>query len=196
MENQYIQIMIENGVPLNIGSRDENERDVYRFLESKGISFLRADHDSIFTMSGYEEVEKQLDCLVPKNLFLCNRQETQYYLLAMPGNKVFKTKELSHQINSARLSFGKEEKLKEFLHCYPGSTSILGLLFDEDEHVKLLIDEDLLKEKYLAFHPCVNTSTVKIETKDIIGTVLPSLNHSFMKVSLVGEDAFCEKQAK
>ncbi len=188
-----MNIVIENGIPRNLDSRSENERDVYRFLESKGISFLRVDHEAIFTMDGYEEVEKKLDCLVPKNLFLCNRQETQYYLLAMPGDKVFKTKELSHQINSARLSFGKEEKLKEFLHCYPGSTSVFGLLFDHEERVKLLIDEDLLKQEYLAFHPCVNTSTVKIKTKDIVDIILPSLNRSFTKVSLKGDDEPIQK---
>ena len=190
-----MRIIVESGVPLDVDSRDKNERYVYHFLESKGISFLRADHDFISTMSGCEEIEKKLDCLVPKNLFLSNRQETQYYLLVMPGNKTFKAKELSHQINSARLSFGKEEKLKEYLHCFPGSTSIFGLIFDQEERVKLLIDKDLLKEQYLAFHPCMNTSTIKIETKVVIHEILPSLKRPFTTVSLIGEEIPNQKWA-
>ena len=109
------------------------EEEIIDFLKSNQIEYTQIKHTALFTMDEYENIQKKLNCLIPKNLFLCNRQKTKFYLLLMPGNKKFLTKELSSQINSARLSFAEEEKLKETLNCYKGSTSPLGLLFDKME---------------------------------------------------------------
>lgn len=160
---------------------------VLSILNDLDIKYEKKEHDAFVSMEEYETIEKEMSTRIPKNLFLCNRQETMFYLLIMPGDKVFKTKEISAQINSARLSFGNEERLFEYLKCHKGSTSVFGLLFDEDKKVSLLIDEDILKEEYLGFHPCDNSMTIKIRREDLIDRMIPYTGHSYQVVHLVGE---------
>ena len=123
-----------------------------------------------------------------KNLFLCNRQKTNFYLLMMPGDKVFKTKELSAQIGSARLSFADAEYMEAYLDITPGAASIMGLMNDVENKVRLLVDEDVLKGEYLGCHPCVNTSSLKLRTEDVFGKLLAKMHHDMMVVKLVGEE--------
>ncbi len=182
-----MDFVLEEEKPIDVPTRDNNEVGVYQALDLLGISYLRVDHSPLVSMEEYQLVEDRLQVMVAKNLFLSNRQQTKFYLLLMPGDKPFKTKEISSQINSARLSFGQEEQLLSYLHCFKGSTSVFGLLYDKDNQVQLLIDEDLLKEEYLGFHPCMNTSTIKIRTADLLEKYLPYTNHDFVKVKLIGE---------
>lgn len=139
-------------------------------------------------MEACNAVDKILGVVICKNLFLCNRQKTDFYLLMMPGDKKFKTKELSAQIGSARLSFAGPEDMLKYLDIEPGSVSIMGLMNDVDHAVKLLIDEDVLKDDYLGCHPCVNTSSIKLRTEDVIKKFLPAVGHNYQTVHLVGED--------
>ena len=132
-------------------------------------------------------IDEVLGAKICKNLFLCNRQKTVFYLLLMPGDKPFKTKELSSQINSARLSFATPDKMLEYLDIKPGAVSVMGLMNDKENAVRLLIDEDILKDEYIGCHPCVNTSSIKIKTDDLINKYLPSVNHAFTTVKLIGE---------
>ena len=134
------------------------------------------------------EIDAILEVTMCKNLFLCNRQKTAFYLLLMPGDKKFKTKELSAQIGSARLSFAGPEDMVKHLDIEPGSVSVMGLMNDEEHAVQLLIDEDVLKDAYIGCHPCVNTSSLKIRTDDVIKKFLPAVGHDYKTVHLVGED--------
>lgn len=131
------------GRPQNIEGRLDREVRVYDLLDSLGIEYLRTDHDHADTMEACNEIDKVLDVLICKNLFLCNRQKTKFYLLMMPGDKPFKTKELSSQINSARLSFASAEAMEEYLDILPGSVSVMGLMNDKENAVTLLVDEDV-----------------------------------------------------
>ena len=139
-------------------------------------------------MEACEKIDEALEAVVCKNLFLCNRQKTMFYLLMMPGDKPFKTKELSAQIGSARLSFAEEAFMEEFLDITPGSVSIMGLMNDRENKVNLLIDEDVLKEEFLGCHPCVNTASLRLKTKDVTEKFLPCVGHSYRVVHLIGED--------
>ena len=177
---------MNTGYPTNLNERKEHEIIVRKYLSENNINYEWIDHIALETMEDYEIYQKDINCMIPKNLFLCNRQKTKFYLLCMPGDKKFLTKEISSQINSARLSFGDEDKLSELLGCYRGSTSIFGLLFDKNNDINLLIDKDILKEEYLGFHPCENTSTIKIETDDLINKFLTSLNKIYSIVKLTG----------
>ena len=159
------------------------QQEVLHLLEKLHIPFQYVSHDPANTMEDCKAISEALNVAVCKNLFLCNRQQTEFYLLCMPADKPFKTKDLSAQIGSARLSFGSAEKMEELLGVTPGSASVLGLMNDRDENVDLLIDEDLLKQEYLGCHPCVNTSSLKIRTKDILRFVKAS-GHSFTMVRL------------
>lgn len=175
------------GRPENTDGREEREVKVYDLLDSLEIEYFRTDHEHADTMEACNKIDDVLDVVICKNLFLCNRQKTVFYLLMMPGNKPFKTKELSSQINSARLSFASPDKMLEYLDIKPGAVSVMGLMNDKDNYVKLLVDEDVLKDEYVGCHPCVNTSSLKLKTEDVFGKFLKAVNHSAVTVVLKGE---------
>ena len=176
------------GRPENLEGRLEREIRTYDFLDRLGIEYIRTDHEPANTMEACNSIDAILGVIICKNLFLCNRQKTQFYLLMMPGDKKFKTKELSAQINSARLSFATPEDMLKYLDIEPGAVSIMGLMNDHDHAVQLLIDEDVLKGKELGCHPCVCTSSLKLNTGDVITKFLPATGHDYKTVCLVGEE--------
>ena len=175
------------GRPIDLSDRLAREVRVYDFLDELGIEYVRTDHEPAQTMEDCNKIDKVLDVLICKNLFLCNRQKTVFYLLLMPGDKPFKTKELSSQINSARLSFAGEDKMLEFLDIQPGAVSVMGLMNDKENNVKLLVDEDVLKDEFIGCHPCVNTSSIKLRTEDVFDKFLKAVNHEYTTVTLTGE---------
>lgn len=175
------------GRPENIQGRLDKEIRVYDLLDSLGIEYERTDHERTDTMEACNEIDAILQVTICKNLFLCNRQKTNFYLLMMPGDKPFKTKELSSQINSARLSFASPEDMERLLDITPGSVSIMGLMNDKENAVQLLVDEDVLQGEYLGCHPCINTSSLKMRTKDVFERFLLAVHHDMITVHLTGE---------
>jgi Ala-tRNA(Pro) deacylase len=169
-------LQLHHGPPETLEGRQEREKRVYSLLDRLCIEYERVDHPAAATMEACEAVDEVLNVRICKNLFLCNRQETQFFLLVMPADKPFHTKDFSKQVNSSRLSFAKAEHMIQFLDLYPGSASVLGLMNDAAHHVHLAIDEDVLKEKMFACHPCVNTSSLRFKTDDLIHIILPSLH--------------------
>ncbi len=166
-----------NGRPTDTQGRLDKAIRVYDFLDSLGVSYQRIDHEAAMTMEACEEIDRTLEATICKNLLLCNRQETQFYLLMLPGDKVFKTKDLSAQIGSSRLSFAKAEYMEQYLDITPGSLSVLGLMNDKDKMVRLLIDEDVLAGEYIGCHPCINTSSLRLKTKDLVEKIIPAMEH-------------------
>jgi len=164
--------------------RIDKEERCYALLESLGVDYWRVDHDYADTIEACHQIEKVLGCDICKNLLLTNRQQTDVYLLLMPGDKPFKTKVLSKQIGSARLSFASPEQMEKFLDITPGSVSVLGLMNDKSGAVRLLIDKDLLKDEYFGCHPCINSSTLKIKTSEVIEKLIPAMSHSVSYVEL------------
>ena len=177
---------LQNGRPEKVNDRLDKEIRVYDFLDKLSVTYQRVDHEAAMTMEACEEIDRTLgdDTAICKNLFLCNRQETNFYLLLMPGDKPFKTKDLSAQIGSARLSFAKPEYMEKYLDITPGSVSVLGLMNDHEEKVQLLIDEDVLKDPYFGCHPCINTSSLKFRTEDLLNKILPAIHHDYTMVDL------------
>ena len=171
---------LQDGRPTDLTGRLPKEIRVYDFLDTLNISYQRVDHEAAMTMEACEEIDRVLgdNTSICKNLFLCNRQATDFYLLLMPGNKPFKTKELSAQIGSSRLSFAKPEFMEQYLDITPGSVSVMGLMNDIEHKVQLLIDEDILKKEYFGCHPCVNTSSLKFKTTDLMERIIPALGHT------------------
>ena len=157
--------------------RIDKEERVYDLLDQLNIDYQRIDHEEANTMKVCLEIEKTLKSTICKNLFLVNSNKSQYYLLMLKENKKFKTKVISKQINSSRLSFGSDEKMLEYLDITPGSVSLLGLMNDHDFKVQLLMDKDLLQDEYLGCHPCINTSSLRIKMKDVFEKIIPSLHH-------------------
>ena len=180
-------MLLEKGRPQNTSNRLKKELAAYDFLESLGVDFERVDHAPAMTMEICAEIDKILGATICKNLFLCNRQQTDFYLLMMPDNKPFKTKNLSQQIGSSRLSFATPEHMEQYLNITPGSVSILGLMNDTENKVTLLIDTDVLKDDFFGCHPLINTSSIKIKTKDLTEKIIPALGNNFKTVELVAE---------
>ncbi len=173
------------GRPTDI--RLDKEIRVYDLLDKLGIEYSRADHEVAETMEACKEIDKVLGVEMCKNLFLCNRQETAFYMVLMPADKPFKTKELSSQLGVARLSFASAENMLKYLDITPGSVSVMGLMNDKENAVRLVIDKDLLTAEYFGCHPSINTSSLKLKTADLIDKFLPAVNHGHTVVTLVGE---------
>ena len=175
---------LENGRPANCAGRLDKEIRCYDLLDKLGMVYQRIDHEAAMTMEACAAVDEALGATICKNLLLCNRQCTDFYLLLMPGDKPFKTKELSKQIGSSRLSFAAGEYMEQFLDITPGSLSILGLMNDKDNKVQLLIDEDVLKGEYIGCHPCINTSSLRFRTDDLENKIIPAMQHAPRMVTL------------
>ena len=158
-------------------TRSPREERCYDLLDSLGVEYYRVDHEHADTIQDCELVENLLGAKICKNLFLTNRQQTDFYLLIMPGEKPFKTKLLSKQINTARLSFGTPEQMERYLDTLPGSASVLGLMNDPDNKVRLLVDRDLLGEEMFGCHPCRNTSSLRFRTAELFERILPAMHH-------------------
>ena len=169
------------------GERLPKELRCYELLESLGIEYRRVDHEHADTIEACHQVEELLGARICKNLFLANRQQTDFYLLLLPGDKPFKTKLLSHQLGVSRLSFAGPEPMEKYLDITPGSVSVLGLMNDETGAVRLLIDRDLLREEDFACHPCINTSSLRFSTGELLEKLLPAMGHEPTFVDLPWE---------
>lgn len=176
--------ILEHKRPQNCEGRLQKEIRVYDLLDRLGIDYYRIDHEELPTMEACAEAERALGAQICKNLLLCNRQKTNFYLLLIPGDKKFETKKLSSQLGVARLSFADGEFMEKFLDITPGSLSVFGVANDTENNVRVLIDSDLTKEKYLCAHPCINTSTLRINFTDLTEKFLPETKHNYTIVDL------------
>ncbi len=167
-----------NGRPADCTGRLDKEIRCYDLLDRLGIDYQRIDHEAANTMEACRAVDEVLEATICKNLLLCNRQCTAFYLLMIPGDKVFKTKDLSAQIGSSRLSFAGGEYMEQLLDITPGSLSVLGLMNDKENKVQLLMDEDVLKGEYIGMHPCINTSSLRLKTADLMEKIIPAMGHA------------------
>lgn len=177
-----MELELMEGRPADAASRLEKEQRVYALLDGLGIRYQRIDHEETMTMEACAAVDEALGATICKNLLLCNRQNTRFYLLMLPGDKAFKTSVFSKLIGSSRLSFAAPEYMERFLDITPGSLSILGLMNDRDRNVALYIDEDVLKGEYVGCHPCINTSSLRIRTADLVEQIIPAMGHELHTV--------------
>ena len=175
---------IEQGAPADIAGRQPRERRCYEFLDRLGVAYRRADHEAASTMELCREIEKTLGCPICKNLLLTTRQQTDFYLLLMEGDKVFKTKYLSKALGCSRLSFAADEHMEQLVDITPGSLSVLGLMNDPQKKVRLVIDRPVLEQPEIGFHPCLNTSTLAVSMADFREKILPALGHEATIVEL------------
>ena len=175
---------LQSGRPGNWAERLDKEIRVYDLLDRLGVEYLRVDHEAAMTMEACLAIDEALGATICKNLMLCNRQNTVFYLLLIPGDKVFKTSVLSKQIGSSRLSFASPEYMEQFLDITPGSVSVLGLMNEKENRVQLLIDEDVLKGEFFGCHPCINTSSLRLRMSDLTEKFLPAVHHTPRLVTL------------
>ena len=180
-----MELTLIKGRPDTNDGRLDKELRTYDLLDSLGIEYERVDHEEANTMEACLAIDEVLaPAVICKNLFLCNAQKTKFYLLMIREDKKFLTKDISKQINSARLSFGPAEYMEQFLDITPGSVSVLGLMNDKENNVTLLVDEDVLAAEYFGCHPCINTSSLRLKTTDVFGKFLKAIHHEYTVVKL------------
>ena len=166
-----------HGRPETMEGRLPKEIRVYDFLDNLQIDYYRVDHEAAMTMEACVAIDQAMETAMCKNLMLCNRQCTDFYILMIPGDKKFKTNVLSKQIGTARLSFADGQYMEQFLDITPGSLSVLGLMNDTEKRVRLLIDKDVLHDEFIGVHPCVNTASLKLKTADLTEKIIPAMGH-------------------
>lgn len=173
---------VYNGAPAE--SRSDVENRVYECLTRLEIPFSRVDHEAAFTMEDCAAISEALEVHICKNLLLTPRNRSAFYLLCMPGEKPFSTKDFSKLIGSSRLSFATEEDLVALLGCHAGSASILGLMNDTEHRVTLAIDRTVAGDEWFGCHPCKNTSSLRLKTRDVLEKFLPATGHEAVIVDL------------
>lgn len=183
MANIKIDKTLYHSKPMD-DDRLEKELNTYDLLEKLDIPFVRVDHEAAQTIDDCNDIDEALGIKICKNLFLRNNSKTDFYLLLMPGDKKFLTKDLSKQIGCSRLSFAESEYMEKHLNITPGSVSVLGLMNDKDHNVRLLIDKEIYESEYFGCHPCINTSSLKIKTSDLLERFLPYTGHEVTVVEL------------
>lgn len=182
-----MDLTLEQGRPSNTEGRLEKEIRTYDLLDELGIEYERVDHEPAETMEACEAIDAALaPATICKNLFLCNTQQTKFYLLMIRGDKKFRTKDISKQINSARLSFAPAEYMEKYLDITPGSVSVMGLMNDKEHKVQLLVDEDVMNAEYVGCHPCINTSSLRLKSEDVFGKYLKAVGHDAISVTVSG----------
>ncbi|MBP3378888.1 MAG: prolyl-tRNA synthetase associated domain-containing protein [Clostridia bacterium] len=181
-------MILSEGRPSDLTGREEREVKVYDLLDSLGIKYAHADHEPAMTMEDCKAVDDMLDVVMCKNLFLCNRQKTSFYLLLIPGDKPFRTKEFSAALGISRVSFAEADAMEKHLGVLPGAVTVMGLMNDTEGEVQLVIDKDVISAEYIGCHPCVNTSSIKVSTTDIIEKFLPHVKHRPIYVELSGQE--------
>ncbi len=172
---------------MDMSGMEEAERETFLFLDEHGIEYEFLTHEAAYTMEECAAVEKKLGAPICKNLFLCNRQQTQFYLLMLPGDKVFKTKFLTKELGCSRLSFADESHMTGLLGLHPGAVSPMGLIHDKEGKVLLVIDRDLFSSEYFGCHPCVNTATLRLSFRDLIEKFVPATHHECRIIDLQTE---------
>lgn len=163
----------------------ESREQVLSFLNEHRIPFTYYEHERAYTID---------DCLrmpfitenvtICKNIMLCNRQQTQFYLLLLKPLTPFRTSVVSRLLGSSRLSFAPEEVLEERLHLTSGSVSPLGLLFDSSHEITLCYESGVLDTPQIAFHPCDNAATLVFNQDVFWSQVIPALGLQPVKLAL------------
>ncbi len=167
-----------SGRPENECGRTQKETAVYDLLDSLGIEYERVDHDPADTIEDCKAVEDVIGVGICKNLFVCNRQKTDYYMVMMSGEKPFRTADISKKLGVSRLSFASAEDMESMLGVTPGSVTVMALKNDRERRVTLVIDRDIVNGEYIRCHPCINTSTLKIKTNDLLRVFLMHVKHT------------------
>ena len=177
-------MQLESGRPKDAAGRLAREMRVYDLLDGLKIGYERVDHDAVETMAACKEIDALLSpAAVCKNLLLCDAHGRNFYLLMLRGDKRLDCKQIAAQIGRPRLSFAPAQKLEEFLGLGVGAVSVLGLMNDRGGNVQLLVDADLLREEAIGCHPCVNTSSLRIGTRDLLEVFLPAVGHAYRTVT-------------
>lgn len=176
-------LVVEQGRPMDETGRLAKEIRIYDLLDQLGIAFDRIDHRAVATMEDCDDIDAALaPAVICKNLFLCNKKKTQFYLFLIEGAKRYNASELSKQLGCSRLSFAPAEYMEQFMDITPGSASVMGLMNDTGNKIQLIVDEDVLHAEFFSCHPCINTSSIRLKSTDVFETFVEAVHHPYWVV--------------
>ncbi len=151
---------------------------VYQTLEQLHIPFERVDTDEAITMEDCVLIDAKLNMKMVKTLFLCNRQQTNFYLFITAGDKPFHSKEFSNALGVARVSFAPAEKMETMLGTKIGAATVFSALLDSDRKVQIVFDKDILAEEWYGCSDGTTTGYMKVRTNQIVHEFLTYTNHT------------------
>ncbi len=151
---------------------------VYGTLEKLQIPFERVDTDEAITMEDCVAIDEKLNMNMVKTLFLCNRQQTEFYLFVTVGNKPFRSKDFSSALGIARVSFAPAEQMETMLGTKIGAATVFSSLLDTDQRVQIIFDKDVLAEEWYGCSDGTTTGYMKVRTDDIYRRFLPFTKHT------------------
>lgn len=163
---------------------EDLKNNIYDTLNELNIPFQKIDNEAITSMEECEDVENALGVEIRKSIFLCNRTKSEFYLLVMPSKKRFNTKMFSEKVVCSRTSFASTEHLKSVLGLTPGSITIMGLVNDRSHTVQLVIDSEIVNEEWFGCNAGLNTSHIKLKTRDLLDIFLKHTGHKPIVVKL------------
>lgn len=143
------------------------KQTIYTLLEGLSISYEKIDHPPVYTSEQARQLIPPRPAASAKNLFLKDKKGRNHYLLVFEDSKTLRFEHLAEQIGSSRLSLASLERLERHLGVDPGAVSLLALMNDRDQKVRLLVDRDLWEKEALQCHPLDNTATLVISMGDI-----------------------------
>lgn len=153
------------------------EEDVYTKLNELNIKFDRVDNDTVEAMEECVEISNKLGAEIRKTIIVCNEKKTQFYLVVLPAEKRFDSKLFRDKMGCSRVSFAKAEDMQEILGVVPGSATIMSVINDKDNIVKVAIDKEVADSEFFACNTGENTRHIKIKTSDLLNVFLPNVNH-------------------
>lgn len=161
-------------------------KDILNCLDQLKLPYRLYRHEPKETIEACQSIEgvDWETSAMCKNVFLCNRQETQFYLVLLRHDRPFRTAVVSKLLGVSRLSFAKPERLADMLYLLPGAVNPLSLMFDADGLIRLAIDRELLAHEYLLFHPGSNDQSVRLRSDDFFHRFLPAIRHEAILLTL------------
>jgi len=153
------------------------QEKTYRALQELHIPFERVDTDEAITMEDCIQINKVLNVKVVKTLFLCNRQQTSFYLFITAGDKPFKTKDFSKALGVSRVSFAPADLMEKMLGTKVGATTVFSALLDKDNAIPVVFDKEVTCEEWYGCTDGTTTCYMKVKTEHILHAFLPYTKH-------------------
>ena len=146
----------------------ELQRKVYETFAELGIEFGRVDTDPGITMEDCQHIDAKIGVRIVKTIFVCNRQQTEFYLYVTTDDKPFVTREFCGTLGIPRVSFASAEKLWELTGVLPGATTILSAVLPQAAGIHLVMDRSVAESEWYACTDGTATCFVKIRTADLL----------------------------
>jgi Ala-tRNA(Pro) deacylase len=159
-------------------------KKAFKMLDQLKIPYECVSNDAVSTMEECRAIEEVLGTEIRKNIFLCNKKNTSFFLIVLPADKNLDVDTLSAKIGIPKLSFASADSMQQHLGAQPGSASVMGLINDEDEYVQLIIDKEVAEAEWYGCNPGINTAHLRLKTSDLLNKFLPKIYHKAKIVEL------------